>query len=226
MQKSAQPAGARATMVVVVASRAPTAPNEPRQASIRALPFDGDDEALVAGLQAGRPSAVAALYDRHVNAVHGVVFRLLGPDRDHDDIVQDVFLRAIESVTRLRDPSVLRSWLVGIAVMTVRIHLQRRWRQRWLRFLPTHDLPEMAAPSEGTASDELKEVWSILKTLPPDERIALVLCRVEELPLADAAAACAMSVATFRRRLARGEAKFLARAARRPELRRWLEGER
>jgi RNA polymerase sigma-70 factor (ECF subfamily) len=197
-----------------------------RGGELRALPFEGDDAALVDGVRAGRVDALAALYDRHVDAVHGVVFRVLGPDRDHDDVVQDVFVRALESLPRLRDPSVLRSWLVGIAVMTIRIHLQRRRRQRWLRFLPSHELPEPAAPSDDAASDELKEVWRILAELPPDERIALVLCRVEGLALDDAAAACAMSVATLRRRLARGEAKFLARAARRPGLSRWLEGTR
>jgi RNA polymerase sigma-70 factor (ECF subfamily) len=200
--------------------------NEARGADIHALPFDGDDAALVDGLRAGRPGAAAALYDRYVGGVHGMVFRMLGPDRDHDDVVQDVFVRALESLPALRDPSALRSWLLGIAVMTVRIHLQRRRRQRWLRFLPTYELPEMAAPSDSSASDALKEVWSILGELPPDERIALVLCRVEGLALEDAAAAASWSVATLRRRLARGEAKFLLRAGRRPGLRQWIEGPR
>src|SRR6266498_986840 len=148
-------------------------------AQVRALPFDGDDSALVAGLRAGAPAAVAALYDRHVALIHGVVFRVLGPDRDHDDVVQDVFVRALESLPRLRDPKALRGWLVGIAVMTIRIYLQRRRRQRWLRFLPSHELPEQAAPSDDTAGDALEEVWAILRALPDDERIALVLCRVE-----------------------------------------------
>src|SRR5262249_16765980 len=151
-----------------------------------------------------------ALYDRHVGAIHGVVFRLLGPDRDHEDVVQDVFMRALEALSRLRDPSALRSWLVGIAVMTVRIYLQRRGRQRWRCFLPPHELPDIAAPADGGAADELKEVLGILDELATDERIALVLCRVEGLSLDAAAAACGMSVATLRRRLARGEARFLA----------------
>jgi RNA polymerase sigma-70 factor (ECF subfamily) len=195
-------------------------------AEVRALPFDGDDAALVAALRAGHPPAVAALYDRYVGSIHGVVFRVLGPDRDHDDVVQDVFVRALESLPRLRDPSALRGWLVGITVMTVRIYLQRRRRQRWLRFLPSHELPEVAAPSDDAAGDALEEVWAILRALPPDECIALVLCRVEGLALEAAAAACALSVATLRRRLARGEAKFLARAAQRPGLGAWLEGRR
>ncbi len=191
---------------------------------ICALPFDGDDAALIEAVRAGQPDAVAALYDRHVRAIHGMVFRVLGPERDRDDVVQDVFVRALESLPKLRDPSALRSWMIGIAVMTIRIHLQRRRRQRWLRFLPNHELPEPEAPSDESAGDELKEVWAILGELSPDERIAVVLCRFEGLSLDAAAAACAMSVATLRRRLARGQSKFLARAARRPGLSRWFEG--
>ncbi len=197
-----------------------------RGADIHPLPFDGDDVALVAALRAERPGAAAALYDRHVDAIHGMVHRVLGPDRDHDDIVQDVFVRALESLPKLRDASALRSWLLGIAVMTVRIHLQRRRRQKWLRFLPTYELPEPATAADTSASEALREVWALLDQLGPDERIALVLCRVEGLRLEEAAAASRLSLATLRRRLARGEAKFLARAARRPALREWLEGRR
>src|SRR5277367_3134563 len=84
-------------------------------AIVRALPFDGDDAALVAGMRSGRTDAAAAFYGRYVRAIHGLVFRLMGPDGELDDVVHDVFVRALESLSRLRDPQALRSWLSGIA---------------------------------------------------------------------------------------------------------------
>lgn len=103
--------------------------------TVRSLPFEGDEAALVAAVRAGRADAAAAFYDRHVKAIQGIVFRLMGPDGEHADIVHDVFVRALESLTQLRDPSALRSWLFGIAVRTVAIRFQKRTRQRWLRFM-------------------------------------------------------------------------------------------
>jgi RNA polymerase sigma-70 factor (ECF subfamily) len=192
---------------------------------VRSLPFEGDEAALVAAMRGGRLDAGAALYDRHVRAIHALVFRLMGPDREIDDVVHDVFVRALESLPRLREPAALRSWLFGIAVRTVAIRFQKRTRQRWLRFMAPEELPEVpadACAATTESAEALREVYAILRGMAPDERIALVLNRVEGLCLEDAAKATGTSLATFRRRLARGEAKFFARARSRPVLDTWL----
>jgi RNA polymerase sigma-70 factor, ECF subfamily len=192
---------------------------------VRSLPFEGDDASLVAAMRNGRLDAGATFYDRHARAIHALVFRLMGPDPELDDVVHDVFVRALESLPRLREPSALRSWLFGIAVRTVGIRFQKRTRQRWLRFMAPEEVPEVATTTPSTELGEaLRDVYGILKGMRPEERIALVLHRVEGLALEDAAAICATSLATFRRRLARGQAKFFARARGRPALEGWLEG--
>ncbi len=194
----------------------------PTYGVVRSLPFDGDEAPLVAAMRSGRLDAGAAFYDRHAQAIHALVFRLMGPDRELDDVVHDVFVRALESLPRLREPAALRSWLFGIAVRTVGIRFQRRSRQRWLRFMAPEELPEIATLPTTELEEPLRDVYAILRGMDPDERIALVLHRVEELSLEDAARATGTSLATFRRRLARGEAKFLARARSRPSLGTWI----
>jgi RNA polymerase sigma-70 factor (ECF subfamily) len=199
----------------------PRAPR-PSHGVLRSLPFEGDETALVAALCSGRLDAGAAFYDRHVQGVHALVFRLMGPDGEIDDVVHDVFVRALESLPRLRDPAALRSWLFGIAVRTVGIRFQKRTRQRWLRFMAPEEVPEVAVLPPTELGEALRDVYAILRGMDADERIALVLRRVEGLSLEDAAAAAGTSLATFRRRLARGEAKFFARACSRPALDLWL----
>ncbi len=186
----------------------------PTPGVVRALPFDGDNAALVRAMRDGRANATTAFYDRHADAVHGLVFRLLGPDAELEDVVHDVFVRALERLARLR------------AVHTVRIRIQRRMRRRWLMFMAPEDVPEIATWSPETGLGEaLRDVYALVDALPVDERIALVLHRVEGLSLEEAARACETSLSTFRRRLARGEAKFLARAQKRPAIASWLEGD-
>jgi len=84
------------------------------------------------------------------------------------------------------------------------------------------DVPEVVALPDTALREALRDVYAILDGMHADERIALVLCRVEGLSLEDAAAAASTSVATFRRRLARAEVKFFARAKSRAALDAWL----
>ncbi len=179
------------------------------------------DVMLVAALCGQDLAAAGRLYDRYAANVRGMVHRMLGPDAELDDVVQDVFVAAITSISKLREPSLLKSWLLGIAVGKVRDHLRTRWRRRWLSFLPTEELPERAVPSTESQVDIVQEVCSILDRLPPEERIALLLHRLEGLSLDEAAKTCNMSVSTFKRRVARAEAKFILRAKYHPALAEW-----
>jgi RNA polymerase sigma factor (sigma-70 family) len=191
---------------------------------VHPVPEHEDDAALVAAIRAGQAGAAARLYDRHVDAVYRLVFRLMGPHSEVDDVVQEVFASALVSLPQLRDPAALRYWLLGIGVRAVKTFFRRRWRRRWLTFHPTEELPEAAMSPDHDNSEALRAVSDVLDRLPADERIALVLHRVEGLSLQESAEACNTSLATFKRRLSRGEAKFFTIAERRSALTGWLEG--
>jgi RNA polymerase sigma-70 factor, ECF subfamily len=178
------------------------------------------DTLLVAALRAGEVAAAGRLYDRYAPNVRGMAHRLLGSDGELDDVVQDVFIAAFTSIARLREPALLKGWLLGIAVGKVRDNLRARWRRRWLTFQPYEDLPDV--PGAEAQVDVGQEVCRILDQLPPEERIALLLHRLEGLSLDEAAKASNMSVSTFKRRLARAEEKFMCRAERRPAIAEWL----
>lgn len=191
--------------------------HEVADATVEPIARESDAELALAA-SSGDLGAASRLYDRYASNVRGMVHRLLGPDAELDDVVQDVFLTAIVSVDKLRDPAALKSWLLGIAVAKARGNLRTRWRRRWLSFLPNEDLPERAEPSREVQTDVAHEVSAILDTLRPEERIALLLCRLEGMSLEEAARVCDMTVSTFKRRLARGQARFVASAKRRPVL--------
>jgi len=87
------------------------------------------------------------------------------------------------------------------------------------------DAPEIEAPSSPPEAEEaLRATYRILSTLPADERIAFALRFIEGMELTEAAAACRVSLATIKRRVARAKSTFEARAERHPSLARWLEG--
>jgi hypothetical protein len=62
-----------------------------------------EDAAWVAAAQGGDRAAFGQLYERYARMVHGVLLAKV-PVSDVDDLVQDVFIRALRRLSTLREP--------------------------------------------------------------------------------------------------------------------------
>jgi RNA polymerase sigma-70 factor (ECF subfamily) len=178
---------------------------------------------LVEAARRGELDAGARIYERHVDAVHSFLCRLLGPQPDLDDLLQEVFLYAFRSIDKLREPSSLRSWLLGITLGRVRAYARWRRRKNWLSYAPSDELPELWSEYDDANAEVVRDVRELLDRLPRDERTALVLHRMLGLSLDASAEASGMSLSTFKRRLSRGENRFFATAGYRPAIAEWLQ---
>lgn len=196
--------------------------------NVEPLRFSGDDHALVAALRLRHPGAAAALWDRYAKGLHRTITRTLGPDPEAPDILQETFIHALADIRSLDDPSRLGAWLTSIAVFTTRACLRRRARRKWLAiFSPAEVAPSYQLPVGDDVRQALEEVYAVLQAMPLDERVAFALRIIDGMPLGEAAAAMKVSLATFKRRLSKAEAHFLAVAQNSPRLRTFIEeGER
>ena len=188
------------------------------------LTFVGDDAALVEALRAGHPGAAAALYDRYAAPVRLTLRSILGPDDDIPDLLQEVFIRALDRIGRLRDVERLGAWLSTMAVFVARAQIRLRSRRRVLSlFSPERTRPRQLEQPSSDARRALREIYAVLDQMPVDHRMAFVLRHVHGATLVEAAEACETSLATIKRRLARAEVRFLEAVRERPELTYWLE---
>ena len=163
------------------------------------------------------PELAVAMYDRFGGDVNRVVGSLLGPDPDHDDLVQRVFAVALAKIGKLRDRSSLRGWLVSIAANTTRTELRRR--QRWQFWSLSSEAPEVGEVTEDYDARELLDTfYAVVGRLPADERIVFIFRYVDDRPLAEVAALCGCSLATVKRRLTRASQRFLRHAKNNPDL--------
>jgi RNA polymerase sigma-70 factor (ECF subfamily) len=209
-------------MTQTAAKRAQT---DARKAVVR-VPFFDSDAAVVRALCAGQAAGGAALYDRYHVHVRRVLVRVLGPDAELGDLIQDVFATAIDSIGRLEEPDALRGWLAGIAVHRARAEIRRRARSRWFPLFAREQLPEVAAPVSTPEIDEaVRTTYRILSKLSADERIALCLRFIDGMELSEVAAVCDVSLATIKRRLSRARKKFVTIARTHPELADFLGAE-
>jgi RNA polymerase sigma-70 factor (ECF subfamily) len=172
---------------------------------------------LVLLARSGDERAVRALFDAHVERVYHLCRLLLPHHADLDDVVQDVFVRAIESLSRLREAEAFSAWLRAISVHVVRNRIRH---ERFLRRigLRTHDdLPGdqlvdglVARDAPPDVHAELRAVYRAMRRLNVDACAALVLQRVEGLTLPEIAQALGVSLSTAKRRLAAAERELVS----------------
>jgi RNA polymerase sigma-70 factor (ECF subfamily) len=170
------------------------------------------DAALVLAARAGEPWAREALFRRYARLALGLAYRIMPYDADIDDLVQDSFLYAFERLEKLSNPQAFQAWLCSIVVRTAGKRLRRRKLQvrLGLRSQKPVDVDEVisrSAPPDVAA--ELRSVYALLETLPVEERLALVLRRVERLEIPEIAEQMGLSVSTVKRRLHAAEARLL-----------------
>lgn len=198
---------------------APVAPETPKPALPVEAAHYADDAELVAGLRRGEARARTIVVERYEPLVERLVAGALGVDAEIADVVQDVFVAVLEGVHNLKDASALRSWIATLTVFTARGRIRRRRRWRWIRFVAPEEVPEVAvAPPQGETHEAVRATYAILSEFPADERLAFSLRFVSEMQLTEVAAACRVSLATVKRRLARAEKRFVEAARSHPAL--------
>lgn len=209
--------------VSVVALPDPRANHRSFTARRSQVEFVGDRHALVSALRRGDEGAAAALFHEYARLVERTISRILGIDNDLPDAMQDVFLRALRSVHKLRDPQALTDWILQITVYTSTDWLRKRKRKRWLLFYdPTTIEHPTAHEVDENGREALRATYAVLDKMSIEERTVFALRYIDGMELTQLAEACDCSLATVKRRLSRASARFEALAKREPVLIPWI----
>ncbi|MEO8902662.1 MAG: sigma-70 family RNA polymerase sigma factor [Polyangiaceae bacterium] len=167
-----------------------------------------EDEKLVARARHHDLLAFEALYRRHAGFALNLAVRIQGTAHDAEDIVHDAFLKANECLAELRDGAAFRGWLGSIVVRLVRTRLRRRRLLNSLGLASPEpiELDAIASPNADPESRVLlAQVYSLLQTLPADDRIAWTLRYVDHHRLEAVAELVNCSLATAKRRISRAQ---------------------
>lgn len=142
------------------------------------------------------------VYQQYCRYVARIASRLLGSEDEVRDVVQDVFLTAMQKLDEVENTRSLKSWLASVTVNNVISRL--RWRKVRSVLKLQNEAATLAPPL--TANPEqaatLRQVYAELNRLPIKQRVAWTLRYVEEEPLEDVARICGCSLATAKRWIA------------------------
>ena len=141
--------------------------------------------------------------------------RTLSDSEEAADALQDAMISAFRRADSFRGDSAVTTWLHRIVVNACLDRMRRRAArsevpggdERLMDALGTGH----AAPDPATGSDVSIEVLAALRSLPHDQRIALVLVDMLGYPIAEAAGILGVAQGTVKSRCARGRARLLPR---------------
>lgn len=166
---------------------------------------------LVEGLRRGNPDAVAVAYDEHHEAIRAFAQRLVGDEALAEDLVHEVFVSLPQLIDGFRGDSSLRTFLIGVAVNHARRHVRNASRRRELLERASHDSVPPSAPNPERQLETqtlLAAIDRALDQLPIEQRVAFILCDVEERTSAEAAEIVRAPEATVRTRLRQARLKL------------------
>ncbi len=175
--------------------------------TVPSLPWQGNADRLLALAREGAPAMAQLVHDRFADDIHRVVYRVLGPDTEHEDVVQQVFVQVLRDVHRVREGAKLHSWVLAVAVNTARACIRRRKLKFWLES-STDTVEAWSSDDDPEGRELVHRTYALLRELRTDDRIAFSLRYIEGYQVREVAQLTGASLATVHRRLARGEADF------------------
>lgn len=165
------------------------------------------------------PAEFDHLVALHQDRVTRLAYRLLGWSNDVDDVVQDVFLAALNGFGAFRGEADVATWLTTITVNKCRTHQRRLWlRARWFAGV-LRGSETVPAASQATDFDACVRVRQAVQALPARYREVVVLRYLEEMPAARIAEVLGISLNGVEVRLHRARARLKVALAPLPEKR-------
>lgn len=167
------------------------------------------DAELLAAHVAGDPTAFTTLLRRHRDRLWAVALRTTADPEEAADALQDALLKAHRSAASFRGDAQVTTWLHRIVVNACLDRL-RRAKARPTVPLPEHDSAHPIEPSDPLGRRELAwEIDRALRSLPDDQRAAIVLVDVEGYSVDETAELLGIPPGTVKSRCSRGRAKLV-----------------
>jgi RNA polymerase sigma-70 factor, ECF subfamily len=172
-----------------------------------------DDHQLIAECLRGNQAAFEVLVRRYEDRLFNTVFRLMGNNEDAQDVVQDSFINAYQSLHTFRRDSQFFTWLYRIAYNTAVSHKRKqkgtvsidasRNGESGVGIDPL-DNSEYNQPGNALQkSEEERRIQKALNQLSPEHKVVLVYKDIDDLKYEEIADILGVPVGTVRSRLHR-----------------------
>lgn len=178
------------------------------------------DLALAQRAALGDKVAQRELFGVLKKTVHHTLYRILGANRDIEDLIQDAFLEIFRALGSFRGDSSLGRWAQTIATRTAYLAIERRKP-------PAVDLDVVEdeivdrdpdARRVAQARQAARRLYAALDRIDAKQRVAFALAVIDGLSLAEVAQLTETSVVAVKTRVWRARRDLMKRAQKDPVL--------
>ncbi len=175
----------------------------------------------------GEPAATRELFRRHRARVHACLYRVLGSNRDMDDLLQEAFLQVFQSLRNWRAEASLATWIDRVSVRVAYRYLSKKGKRVQTEELDD-DAVSIVESSPGIARrqlarDGVKRLYAVLDELSPAARLAFTLHEIDGRPLSEVAALVGSTVTATKLRVWRARKRIEAAAVADPVLSEFID---
>jgi RNA polymerase sigma-70 factor (ECF subfamily) len=175
-----------------------------------------EDHRLIADCLQGNTAAFGELVRRYQDRLYNTVYRLVDHAEDAQDVVQEAFLSAYQSLDSFKGDSLFFTWLYRIAVNTA-ISLKRK--QRTVISLDTFgnsesrvdplDASDYSRPGHHLEqTEQARRIQKALSQLSPEHRAVLIMKDMDGYKYETMAEMLKVPIGTIRSRLHRARAEL------------------
>ena len=176
------------------------------------------NEELMNRIAQGDGQAFKILVYRHQRRILNLIYRFIGDRIEAEDIAQDVFLRVWRSAKDYEPKAKFTTWVYRIAV-NLCLDVRKSPHHRHTFVYPSEDgesgngnhehrcLPGgNASPEELLlANEKSRQIFTALRSLPTNQRMAVILSKFDELPYDEIARVLGCSVSAVESLLVRAK---------------------
>jgi len=166
-----------------------------------------DERQLIERVIEGDAAAERALYDRHVDRVYRLAYRMCGDESMAEELTQDTFLRAFDRLGDWRAEAPFGAWLRSVAV-SVTLNGLRRVRRRRERETLVADAEVLGRSAPPADVDLRRALGRAVDALPAEQRLVFVMHELEGYSHPEIADALDTRVGTAKARLSRARARL------------------
>lgn len=183
-----------------------------------------DDLSLARRCLDGDAAAQRLLFRAHKDRVHLILYRILGSNREMEDVVQEAFLAIFRSLRVYRGDASLATWVDRVTTRAAFKHLSRKDRSR-VRLSAVPPLVDGDADPERRVHllEVARRLYAVLDELPPQYRVAYALFAIDGRSIRDVAELTDSTVVAAKNRVWRARRRVEERAAEDPLLREFVQ---
>jgi RNA polymerase sigma-70 factor (ECF subfamily) len=167
----------------------------------------GSDRATIARVLDGDAAAERELYERHVDRVYRMAYRMAGDAELAREFTQDTFVRAFDRLATFRGEAAFSTWLGSIAISVTLTGLRQR-KRRWDREIDLETAEPVAVRRESLEPDLRRRLFEAIDALPEGYRAVLVLHELEGYTHEEIGALLDIDPGTSKAQLFRARAKL------------------